>query len=166
MTSGAAGTDLAGFTIRRAVPDDIDSLTDLRVRLLRESGLLEGDAAALESAIRAYLTENLESGQFMAWVAESGGDIIGTSGLVFMQKPPTQANLSGRQAYIMNMYTKPDARGQSIATRLLETVLAHIRECGVTRISLHATESGAQIYRKFGFKHADSEMILDIERAS
>src|SRR5437868_5161023 len=106
--------------IRRATSDDIDQLVRLRLLLFEEADgpLEQTQAEAFREAIRAYLTKSLPQETFLAWVAESDGQIVATSGLVFLEKLPVPSNLSGEEAYILNMYTLPQCRGQGLATVL------------------------------------------------
>ncbi|MDE3838266.1 N-acetyltransferase [Bacillus methanolicus] len=70
--------------------------------------------------------------------------------------------MSGLEAYIMNMYTKPDFRGQGIARSLLEECISYCKSLGVERIWLHASSDGYSLYKKMGFieKNSEIELIL------
>jgi GNAT superfamily N-acetyltransferase len=139
--------------IREARPSDIDLLTEMRMALLREMGNIasDADAAALAGAVRNYFMEKLPGGRFLAWLAGTDGLVVGTSGLVHLEKPPLVGNLSGREGYVMNMYTLPAWRRKGIAGALLDTVIGYERGSGVKRIWLHATPPGETVYRKAGF---------------
>ena len=63
----------------------------------------------------------------------------------------------------MNVYVRPDQRGQGLARRLLERVLDECAAHGVTQVSLHASEAGRPLYEKLGFKPTN-EMKLKVER--
>lgn len=101
----------------------------LRLELLREAGEIKGnsDTTNLAEATRKYLSEKIPSGEFLAWVAEVDCQIVATSGLVFFQRLPYYGNLSGLEAYIMNVYTIPMWRGQRIATALLKEIISFVR---------------------------------------
>jgi hypothetical protein len=58
---------------------------------------LDEPPSDLLEATRSYLFTNLPTNRFMAWIAEAEGTLIGISGLVFLEKPPTLPNLSGRE---------------------------------------------------------------------
>ena len=73
---------------------------------------------------------------------------------------PTFHNPSGRCAYIMNMYVRPDYRRRGIATAILDLLVTDARERGAGRIALEATEAGRPLYEKYGFVPALSEMAL------
>lgn len=149
-------------TIRRATLDDLDDLVRLRVALLREMGAVgEAEAAPLAEAIRRYLAADLPAGRFLAWVGADGdGAVIACGGLVFLQKPPSPGNHSGREAYIMNMYTAPAWRGRGLAARLFAAILDHARGAGAELARLHATEDGRALYERGGFRAVGNEMVL------
>jgi GNAT superfamily N-acetyltransferase len=150
------------LNVRRAKLDDLDVLVRLRLELLREVGDLTNDASAatVAEANRRYLSEKMPKGDFVAWIAETDSRIVGTSGLVFLQGPPEEGNVSGREAYVMNMYTTPDWRGKGVATALTREVIDFVRGTDATRIWLRTTEDGKHIYEKAGFVVRASYMEL------
>jgi len=156
------GGESSMFQVRLATPDDIDTLVQLRLVFLQELGTLPPDSQRerFAKATDAYIREKLLNGEFLAWVAESEGRILGTSGLVFFGRPPVKENFSGQEAYIMNMYTCPEYRGQGIATALLREILLRVKQTGGRRIWLHTTEAGKPLYEKTGFVSSTSEMEL------
>lgn len=149
-------------TIRRATLADLDALVALRVALMREMGdVAPADEAALAEAIRRFLIAELPAGRFLVWVAAGeDGAVIACGGLVFVRKPPSPRNHSGREAYIMNMYTAPQWRGRGLASRLFAALVAQARESGVGGIRLHATEDGRGLYARAGFRAVATEMVL------
>jgi hypothetical protein len=72
------------FNIRRATPEDVEALVHLRLALLREAQDVSDDTliAALTHATCRYLAEKIPTDEFIAWVAEAQGIMVGTSGLV------------------------------------------------------------------------------------
>ena len=145
--------DIDSIQVRRATVEDIDILTRLRVALQREMGHLGGATPedAFARATRRYLAEALPSGAFIAWVAVADGQVVASSGLVFIARPPSARNLSGLEAHILNMYTVPEWRGRGIASRLLRELIRAARDMNARRIWLHASVDGKPIYEKAGF---------------
>lgn len=150
------------INIRQACLDDLDLLVQLRVALLEEIGDFTGVTAkeAVTEANRNYLADNMQTGDFLSWVAEIDGNIVGTSGLTFWKKPPTYKSLTGLEAYIMNMYTLPEWRGKGIAIALLQEIIRFVRTTDVKRIWLHATNAGKPIYEKERFVVPPNELEL------
>jgi GNAT superfamily N-acetyltransferase len=148
--------------VRRATLDDLEALVRLRVALLGEMGAVdEAGAAPLAGAIRRYLVADLLAERFLAWVGtDDEGAVVACGGLVFVQKPPSPGNHSGREAYIMNMYTVPEWRGRGLATRIFAAILGHAREAGAELVRLHATADGRAMYERGGFRLVGNEMTL------
>lgn len=148
------------FTTRRATLNDLDEFVQLRLELIRETGYLRGDEPSSEllEATRTYLFSNLPTERFIGWVAEAEGCIIGISGLVFFEKPPVEENLSGLEAYIMNMYTLPKWRGKGIATALLQEIIRFVKTTQAKRIWLRTTRDGQHVYQQNGFVFTKDDM--------
>ncbi|MFX0015657.1 MAG: GNAT family N-acetyltransferase [Promethearchaeota archaeon] len=150
---------------RRAGIKDIDSLVQFRVALFEEMGLIDGNLNldSFQEACKDYFSKFISKEEFLSWVAENKGEIIATSGLVFFQKPPSPGNNSGREAYIMNMYTLPGWRSKGIASKLLEEIIKFLKKNEITNVSLHTTEIGRSVYEKTGFYLTNTEMKLSTE---
>lgn len=153
-------------TIRRATIADGETLIRLRLALFRDMGELraEADEQALGVALGRYFATEMPPGRFHGWLAlDDAGEAVGCGGLVFAQKPPSHGNRSGREAYLMNMYTLPSWRGRGVAGEILGAILAFARESGVGAVRLHATEQGRPIYERAGFGAIGTEMVMAIE---
>jgi GNAT superfamily N-acetyltransferase len=150
------------YRIRLATLDDLDELIRLRLDFLEEVGSLKAgaDGGELGAAMRDYLARKMPSGEFLAWVAESGGAIVATSGVTLFERPPNGANIAGLEAYLSNMYTLPAWRGKGLGTALVATVVAHLKATRVRRIWLHATEQGRPVYARAGFVPSETDMEL------
>ena len=153
-------SSLNNWNIRRATSDDLDELVRLRMAFLNELGATN---TRLKSAIRTYLSEHLETKEFIAWLAVAGKTIIATSGLVFVRKPPNASNLTGLEAYVMNMYTVPTWRRQGIGTELLKFAINYARQSRAECIRLHEVP-GVGIYRAIGFQEVKTELVLRLEK--
>jgi len=110
-----------------------------------------------------YLKKEMSSGIFIAWLAIANNEIIATSGLITIQRQPQLWNISGQEAYIMNMYTKPVWRRKGIGTAILEKLIEEAKKRGVEAIKLHATPIGKTLYEKRGFKMGHPDMYLYFE---
>lgn len=148
-----------------ATVNDIDTLTTSRIEVLRAANLLDenADMTEVEEESRNYYKKALADGSHMAVLVKDGDNIIGAGGISYYEVMPTYHNPSGKKAYIMNMYTKPEYRRQGIAYKTLDILVKDARSRGITQISLEATEMGRLLYEKYGFSQMTSEMELSYE---
>lgn len=149
---------------RKAVPDDIPVLLDLRIGFLVSGGagvrVSQEEADALRSSTEAYLRHALPAGDYVQWLAHSRARLAGTGGIAFYRLPPNLAYPSGQGAYIVSMFTNPEFRGQGIATTLLTRLVAEAESRGCHKILLRATEMGRPVYERFGFRDEAGYMAL------
>ncbi len=151
------------ITFRKATTDDVEILAHLRTAFLKEIQPVETrqiDDETLYASLKNYFLENLANDTFAAWLAESNGQVIATSGLCFFQIVPGFTLQNGKIAYILNIYTLPHWRGKGLGKRIFEYILEEAKQRGYQRISLHATPDGRPIYEKFGFRLTTDEMEL------
>lgn len=154
------------LTYKRATIQDIDMLTKTRTEVLRAANQLSDtvDMSHVERESYNYYKNALNNGSHIAYLVFDGDHFIGTGGVSFYQVMPTYHNLSGRKAYIMNMYTKPEYRRMGIAGKTLDMLVRDIKMRGITDISLEATDMGRALYEKYGFVKMDHEMELPEEQ--
>jgi len=151
------------LSYRPATRCDAPVLARMRVAFLIDARDLspdEADQAEMERILLEYFTASLADNSFAAWLAFDGGELVATSGLSFSIAPPSFGNKSGKSAYIMNMYTLPQYRRQGIAWVLLEKTVEEAKSRGYARITLHATDMGRPLYKKFGFQGSHDDMVL------
>jgi ribosomal protein S18 acetylase RimI-like enzyme len=65
--------------------------------------------------------------------------------------PPGPLSPGGREAYILNVYTRPEARRLGLARMLMERAVEEARAAGVRRIWLRASDDGRTLYESMGF---------------
>jgi ribosomal protein S18 acetylase RimI-like enzyme len=151
------------ISIRKATILDVPALVQLR-RLMFES-MGHDDIELLEAgdlAAEYYFKQSIPTGEFHAWVAEnSKGVIVSNIGLIVDQHPPSPRNLSGKIAYLMNLFTISSYRRQGIARKLLEEAITEIEKMGIQKVTLHATEMGKELYTQLGFTETN-EMRLKL----
>ena len=160
---GSPIKDVDRLTYRLATPADVDALVDLRAAFLAEVSTAALPKEVLRAALTAYFVNALPSREFVAYVALVGDRIVATSGLVYHRGPPSVQNLHGCEAYVMNMYTRPEWRARGIATALLNRLVEHARQNNCCRVSLHALPKARAIYSKSGFAANDTEMRLELQ---
>jgi GNAT superfamily N-acetyltransferase len=141
-------------SIHPATPSDLTTLLDFRMAMMNDisGGLhdLQGDAAALRENNRRWLEEHFGQ-DFRAWLADLDGRPAASAGLMWFEHPPGHRNAAGREAYILNVYTRPEARRLGLARAIMERVVAEARSGGAGRIWLRASDDGRPLYEAMGF---------------
>lgn len=147
---------------RKATIADLEILTETRIEVLRAANQLSDDADMSEVKKQSfeYYQNSLENETHLAYLIFDDELFVGAGGISYFQVMPTYHNPTGKKAYIMNMYTKPDYRRQGIAFKTLDLLVADARAKGITAISLEATNMGRPLYAKYGFIKMNDEMEL------
>lgn len=147
---------------KRATIEDIDMLTKTRIRVLSAANSLSDDIDMneVEKQSYDYYGRTLCDDTHIAYLVFDEKRFVGSGGVSFFQVMPTYHNVSGKKAYIMNIYTEPAYRRRGIAYKILDLLVSDVRSKGITSISLEATEAGRPLYEKYGFVKVDDEMEL------
>ena len=134
---------------RRLTEKEITFFIGMRIQQLREEGAKE--EIDLVPALREYYMRHMADGTFVSWLAWDGENIIGTSGMSFVEKPPYFGCPSGKMGLLSSMYTNPKYRRMGIARELLSRVVNDAREYGCGTIQITASDMGVKLYADFGF---------------
>lgn len=129
---------------------ELDTFIDMRINQLREEGAKED--VDLRPALRDYYDRHMEDGTFVSWLAVDGDEIIGTSGMSFVEKPPYFGCPSGKIGLLSSMFTSNKYRRQGIARELLSRVINEAREYGCGTVQITASDMGVLLYTDYGFK--------------
>lgn len=167
-------------TIRQAEPTDIPELVRLRTRFLAElrhgAGGPDGRASAgdepspaelasaalLEESTAAYYGRALPAGQFVGWLAEEAGEVVGMAGVFYFERPPMERPGAVLEGRIVNVYTRPGWRGRGIGTALTRVAVEHARARGARRVRLGTTETARPMYARLGFRPVTRELELPL----
>ena len=154
--------DLQRIEFRKAIPEDVDLLVRTRIEVLRAAnGLTESvDMSKVEKQSRDYYEKALADETHTALLVFDQGRFIGSGGISYYRVMPTYHNPTGRKAYIMNMYTRPEYRRKGIAFHTLDLLVQDAREKGINSVSLEATAAGRPLYERYGFSGMKDEMEL------
>lgn len=133
---------------------DIPIFIELRKRQLIDEGAEV--ACDITAPLRDFYEKHLSDGTFVSWVAVVRDEIIATSGISFIEKPPYYSNPSGRIGLLSSMYTATGYRRKGIAKKLLTLVVNEANERGCGMIHVNASDMGAYLYENFGFERNES----------
>ena len=129
---------------RRLTEKELGTFIDMRINQLREEGAKE--EIDLVPALKEYYIRHMADGTFVSWLAFDGENIIGTSGMSFVEKPPYFGCPSGKFGLLSGMFTNPDYRRKGIAKELLSRVIDDAREYGCGIIQITASDMGVKLY--------------------
>ncbi|WP_113883858.1 MULTISPECIES: GNAT family N-acetyltransferase [Cytobacillus] len=145
---------------RRANLNDIEKMVELRKIQLIDEGLEPN--IDIDKELLVFFRDKLSEGRLIQWLVEDDEEIIACGAVIFYDFPPSYTNKTGKKAYIANMYTNENYRGQGIAKNLLSKLVEEVKLYGISRIWLGASDMGRPLYKKFGFKEADGFLELNI----
>lgn len=137
------------ITFQKLTAEGLDAFIQLRIRQLREEGATED--VDLVPALQDYYRRHMADGTFVSWLALDGGEIVGTSGMSIVEKPPYFGCPTGKIGLLSSMFTHPDYRRRGIAKGLLTRVVDEARARGCGTVQITASDMGVLLYTDFGF---------------
>jgi GNAT superfamily N-acetyltransferase len=151
----------ADITIREAASSESAIILHHRCSMFRDMG--EGTADELDRMVevtRPWLAQVLATRSYRHWLAlDSSGGVAGGGGVLLCPWPANPKDPCTQRALILNVYTEPEFRKQGIARRIMQVILASVKEQGLRAVNLHASNEGRPLYEKLGFE-ATNEMRL------
>ncbi|MGL5416392.1 MAG: GNAT family N-acetyltransferase [Clostridium sp.] len=141
---------MANIIFRKLTFKDIDIFINFRINQLREEGATE--TLDLKPYLKSYYSDHLKDNTFISYLAIKDNEIIGTSGLSIVCKPPYFSNPTGKIGLISSMYTNPNFRRLGIAKNLLNKVILEGKTYGCNTIQITASTMGVPLYESYGFK--------------
>ena len=136
---------------RKLSEKELDVFIEMRINQLREEGAKED--IDLKPALLDYYKRHMKDGTFVSWLALDENNIIGTSGMSFVEKPPYFGCPNGKIGLLSSMFTNPNYRRKGIAKELLSRVVNEAKQYGCGTIQITASDMGVKLYTNFGFEH-------------
>ena len=136
---------------RKLSEKELDVFIEMRINQLREEGAKED--IDLKPALLDYYKRHMKDGTFVSWLALDGNNIIGTSGMSFVEKPPYFGCPSGKIGLLSSMFINPNYRRNGIAKELLSRIVNEAKQYGCGTIQITASDMGVKLYTDFGFEH-------------
>ena len=136
---------------RKLSEKELDVFIEMRINQLREEGAKED--IDLKPALLDYYKRHMKDSTFVSWLALDGNNIIGTSGMSFVEKPPYFGCPSGKIGLLSSVFTNPNYRRNGIAKELLSRIVNEAKQYGCGTIQITASDMGVKLYTDFGFEH-------------
>jgi len=152
------------ISIRLATADDIPMIRHQRRRMFVDMGNPENQVLDDHDEIfKKWVGPTMEAGEYLGFLAQNeAGETVGGAGLWLPNWPPHPVRPHTRRGYVMNVYVRPEYRGQGIAKRLMIAVMEWCKANNVLIISLHASDAGRPVYEGLGFE-GTNEMRIEID---
>lgn len=145
---------------RKAGAEDVEVLSRMRVDMLSaDNGLSEALQSALYQQTKDYFLSGLKNQTFSSYVAEADGVMIAMGGICYFDLPPTEFCLTGKTAYVSNMYTLPAHRKKGIASKIVKLLMEEAESKDVERVLLKPTIQGKPLYQEYGFQQWTDAMV-------
>ena len=135
---------------RKLRESDLDTFVQMRINQLQEEGATSSEDLTLP--LRIYYQRHMQDNTFVSWVAIDNGKIIATSGMSFVERPPTFDCPSGKIGILSGMYTLTEYRRNGIARILLDKVILEAKNHGCCAVQVTGSNVGVLLYANYGFK--------------
>jgi GNAT superfamily N-acetyltransferase len=153
--------------IRFAEPRDLPALGRLGAQLVRGHHAFDRDrfmapGPDVESGYAWFLGTQLEEPDVVIYVAEADGTVVG---YVFAGiEPQSWKELREEAGFIHDLLVEESARGQGIATRLLEAASTWLEDRGSPRVMLWTAEknpAAQRLFERAGYRRTMIEMTRE-----
>lgn len=148
--------------MRTANKEDIDQLIRLRWDFTMEydiDGILKNENYSdFYNECRAFLLDIFQSRQWYVWIAEEDGIIVSNIYIELIHKVPRPGRTTNPFAYMTNVYTKPNYRGNGIGSKLISQINEWAKESKYEFIIVWPSDEGVDFYKKNGYQHCKEPM--------
>lgn len=145
---------------RQLHTSDLDTFIQMRIRQLQEEGALPTEDLALP--LWNYYQKHMQDHTFISWIALDYEKIIATSGISFIEKPPTYGYPTGKIGIVSSMYTLAEYRRKGIATILLDKIILEAQKNSCDAVQITGSDMGVLLYTDYGFKKNENFMYYSL----
>jgi ribosomal protein S18 acetylase RimI-like enzyme len=151
------------YNIRPASKEDAAIIAVQRRRMFLEMGKPDDvNMQAMLTSFLPWVRDAITNGTYLGMLATNVHQATAGAGMLLLEAAPTYGDTSTTRAYIFNVYTELEFRRQGLARQLIQALLEEAKLRGIRVVSLHATDTGKNLYSELGFE-ATNEMRLWLE---
>lgn len=149
------------FTIERMDETYVDIFWKFRECLLKELGEInkETDIYHFKEATTDYYMSHINK-DLLSWVAMADKKAAAIGSICIFDRMPYPENMSGREGYVLNIYTSENFRRQGAAALILDVMIKYSRDSGIKKLWLNSSDHGEKLYLGKGFKFQSNSMEL------
>jgi GNAT superfamily N-acetyltransferase len=164
MTDTTRPQSPAPLPLRFATPADAAIITGHRRAMFLELGHTDPVMLdTMDANFILWVRDRLERGTYIGWFVVDGETIAAGAGVWLLDWPPTPRDLTGPQAYVLNVYTAPTYRRRGLARQMMTAILAWCKDRNLHVVTLHASKFGRPLYESLNFD-ATNEMRYVIDQ--
>lgn len=147
--------------IKRLNIEDVESFLHLRLKLFYELQEIErdDDVEKLKNSTMEYYLKNIDKTLITYGVIEKD-KIVSIGSLCLFERISYIENLSGKEGYILNIYTLPEYRKKGYGKEITKKLIEYSKDIGIKRLWLNTSNEGKKLYSKLGFKNKENEMEI------
>ena len=147
---------VSSVLVRQATAADAPTLARLRFEFRASQGAIAETETDFRKRCEPWMASRLQSdGAWRAWVAETGGTIVGTAWLQLIEKIPNPMIEPERLGYVSSLYVQPAWRNHGLGAELLATCVRACDEADVDATVLWPTPASRSLYQRAGFGVSD-----------
>jgi ribosomal protein S18 acetylase RimI-like enzyme len=140
------------MNVRRAVPSDLETVTEL-FDAYRRFYRLPADLARA----RRFIQDRLTRDDSVIFLAEQGDQVLG-----FTQLYPSLSSLSTARVWVLNdLFVAPEGRRKGVGEALLDRARRHAEETGAACLELATERSNVdaqRLYERLGWRKDDGHV--------
>ncbi|QBO36179.1 GNAT family N-acetyltransferase [Periweissella cryptocerci] len=141
----------------------VNDFWQLRKQLFEELNEITSleDTQKLENTTKEFYLSHINK-DLICWGVIIENKIIASSSLCLFNRIPYQENLTGKEGYILNIYTCSNYRKQGIASQLLSEMKEYAKQNQINRLWLSSSDNGLALYKEHGFIEKNNELEIFI----
>ncbi|MDG4857837.1 GNAT family N-acetyltransferase [Streptomyces sp. T-3] len=152
------------FTVRLARPADARPLAEMRWTFKQEDheGQPPAPARPLEEA-EHWIRDRLSDGRWLAWVAETRGELCGHVFLCLVERMPDPFSGNSPVGYVTNFYVTPSQRNKGAGSALLEVLKQYAHRADFDTLIVWPSERSSPLWQRSGFQPSEELLELPLD---
>ncbi|PTI82749.1 GNAT family N-acetyltransferase [Mammaliicoccus vitulinus] len=154
------------ITFRRALLEDISSISSLRMNLINNSDSHYGsndykELNAIDEAFHFWLKENIDKEDVNVILSCNDEGTITSMGIgIIDNRAPVKGSMNGKAGWISSLIVPPEFRNNKLGSETLSHLLEWFDKKEAFKVTLQSTKDGEKMYKKMGFIKNDESTLI------
>jgi predicted N-acetyltransferase YhbS len=109
-----------------------------------------------------FVRTAVEAEEWVIWVAERDGGVIGHVYVVVVGMVPRPGRLARKWGYVSGLYVAPEERGKGVGSGLVQQAVEWAKKAGLEFLMLAAAGGSVALYQRAGFRRSADLLELDL----